>query len=140
MTDRLTLQLNDAQAGHKALMYAWTQYAKPRLMAGHKLQLQIKPATRSLDQNAKFHALCLDLERSGLEWAGKPRTQYEWKVLMVSAHAVATKQGGEVVPGIEGEFVSIRESTARMSKARASSLIEYVQAFCAQHGVETRGE
>lgn len=137
MTDRLTLQLNDAQAGHKALMYAWGR-VKPLLLAGHRLQLQIKPQRRSLDQNAIFHALCYDLERSGLEWAGQPRNQAQWKVLMVSGHAVATKQGAEMVPGIEGEFVNLRESTARMSKARATSLIEYTLAFCAEHGVETR--
>ena len=37
------------------------------------------------------------------------------------------------VPGLEGEFINIRESTAAMSKARGASLIEYAQAFAAQH-------
>ena len=90
----------------------------------------IKEPTRSLDQNAKFHALCSDL--AGTEWAGKPRDAAAWKVLLVSGHAVATKQGADIVPGLEGEFVAIRESTAKMSKARSSSLIEYAQAFAAQ--------
>ena len=89
----------------------------------------IKPQTRSLDQNAKFHAICADL--AGQPWAGKPRDAAEWKVLLVSGHAVATKQGAEIVPGLEGEFINLRESTARMSKARGSSLIEYAQAFLA---------
>jgi hypothetical protein len=39
----------------------------------------------------------------------------------------------EVIPGLEGEFVNIRESTAHMSKPRASSLIEYAVAHMAQH-------
>ncbi|MDE2098920.1 MAG: recombination protein NinB [Patescibacteria group bacterium] len=94
-------------------------------------RVTIKEQTRNLDQNAIFHALCNDLERSGLEWAGKPRKLEDWKALLVSGHAIATKQGGEVIPGIEGEFVAIRESTARMGKRRASSLIEYTQAFIA---------
>lgn len=85
--------------------------------------------TRNSDQNAKFHAICHELAQHRVEWAGKPRSLDEWKVLLVSGHAVATKQGGEIVPGLEGEFVSIRESTASMSKARSSSLIEYSQAF-----------
>lgn len=97
--------------------------------------VRISEPTRNLDQNAKFHALCSDLARSGLEWAGKRRTVAQWKVLLVSGHATATKEGSEMVPGIEGEFVNIRESTALMSKARSSSLIEYAQAFCALHGV-----
>lgn len=90
----------------------------------------VQPPKRSLDQNAIFHALCGELK--GVEWAGKSRDADDWKALLVSGHAVATKQGGEVVPGLEGEFVSIRESTASMDKARSSSLIEYTKAFIAQ--------
>lgn len=90
---------------------------------------------RSGDQNAIFHALCGDIAKSGLQWMGKPRNADAWKVLLVSGHAVATKEGAEIVPGIEGEFVNVRESTAAMSKARGSSLIEYTMAFAALHGV-----
>lgn len=96
----------------------------------------VQEPTRNLDQNAKFHAICSDLAKSGLAWAGKRRTADEWKVLLVSGHAVATKEGSDIVPGIEGEFVNIRESTASMSKARGSSLIEYAVAFIATHEVE----
>lgn len=92
--------------------------------------IKVQPPTRSLDQNAKFHAICSDL--AGVPWAGKPRSAAEWKVLLVSGHAVATKEGAEVVPGLEGEFINIRESTAAMSKKRGASLIEYAQAFAAQ--------
>lgn len=95
--------------------------------AGHVVV--VKKPTRSLEQNAKFHAICADL--AGCEWAGKPRDAAAWKVLLVSGHAMATKEGAEMVPGIEGEFVNIRESTAAMSKSRGASLIEYAQAFAA---------
>jgi hypothetical protein len=100
--------------------------------------VEIKEPTRNGDQNAKFHALCTDIAKSGVEWMGKPRKADEWKVLLVSGHAVATKQGAEMVPGLEGEYVNIRESTARMSKSRASSLIEYTLAWMAMNGVMDR--
>lgn len=93
--------------------------------------------TRSLEQNAKFHAICSDIAKSGHPWMGKPRSAAAWKVLLVSGHSVATKQGSDIVPGLEGEFVNLRESTASMSKARGSSLIEYALAFCAMHEIET---
>lgn len=96
----------------------------------------VGPATRSLDQNAKFHAICHDLAKSDMKWAGKRRSQDEWKVLLISAHAVATESKGEVIPGLEGEFVAIRESSARMSVARTASLITYALAFCDTHGVQ----
>ena len=100
----------------------------------------IAPPKRSLEMNAKFHALCDDIARSGFQWAGKVRSAADWKVLLVSAHAVATKDAGEIVPGIEREFVMLRESTAQMSKARGSSLIEYTVAFCAMHSIKTNAE
>lgn len=98
----------------------------------------IAPPTRSGEQNAYLHSLLTDLARSGLEWAGKRRTMEEWKAIIISGHAVATGGGGEVIPGIEGEFVAIRESSAHMSVARAASLITYLLAFCDMHGVELR--
>jgi len=100
--------------------------------------VSVSPPKRSLEQNAKLHAILTDLARSPLTWAGKRRTVEEWKMLAVSGHAIATKEAGEIIPGLENEFVSIRESTAQMSVKRASSLIEYLLAFCAQHGVELR--
>lgn len=96
----------------------------------------ISPPKRSNDQNAKLHAILSDLSRSPLKWAGKHRSIDEWKALVISAHSVATDTKGEVIPGIEGEFVAIRESSASMSVRRASSLIEYLLAFCATNGVE----
>lgn len=89
--------------------------------------------TRSNEQSAKFHAICGDLARARVPWAGKPRDAAAWKVLLVSGHAISTKEGAELVHGLEGEMVNLRESTATMTKRRSSSLIEYAQAFAAQH-------
>jgi len=100
----------------------------------------IAEPSRTLEQNAKFHALCSDIARAKTQWAGKPRNAVQWKVLLVSGHAIATKEGSEMVPGIEGEFVNLRESTAAMSKARGGSLIEYSLAFCAMNDVKISAE
>ena len=94
-------------------------------------RVTIDPPKRNGEQNAKFHAICSDIARSGVKWAGKPRTAPQWKVLLVSGHAVATKEGADMIPGLEGEYVNIRESTALMSVKRSSSLIEYALAFAA---------
>jgi hypothetical protein len=99
--------------------------------------VRISEPKRNLEQNDKFHAICSDLAASGLEWMGKRRTKDEWKVLLVSGHAVATKRGAEMVAGLENEFVNLRESTASMGIKRMSSLIEYANAFMAAHEVES---
>lgn len=101
-------------------------------------EVLVSPPRMNDGQRDRFHAICSDLARSGLEWAGAQRTALEWKCLLISAHAAATRQDVEVIQGIEGELVNVRESTTSMSKQRGSSLIEYSQAFCMNNGVRLR--
>ena len=137
MAERITMSLWEPVQAHKAIMTAW-HHAKGWLMASDtRLTLEIRPETRSDRQNRLLHALFADVAAQAL-WMGQKRTPAEWKVLFVSGHSVATKQGAELVPGLEGEFLNLRESTARMGKARMASLLDYVMAWCAQNGVELR--
>jgi hypothetical protein len=89
---------------------------------------KISPPSRNLDQNARFHAMCGDISKQ-CKHVGRKLSLEQWKTLLVSAHAVATNEGADMVPGIEGEYVNLRESTARMSIRRMASLITYVQAY-----------
>ena len=131
MSDRRTFKLVHATARLRAIEEI------KRAPDGHVVV--VRGPTRSLDQNAKFHAICGDLEKSGFRWNGKPRTAQQWKVLLVSGHAVASGEGHELTEGLEGELVNLSESTAMMEKSRASSLIEYAVAFCAMHEIGTDG-
>jgi len=96
----------------------------------------IKPATRTLAQNAYFHDLCGEIAKAGVQWMGKRRTDAQWKVLLISGHGIATGNGAEVIAGLEGEIVNIRESSAQMGIGRLNSLIEYTLAFCVDHAVK----
>ncbi|EKN3589085.1 recombination protein NinB, partial [Yersinia enterocolitica] len=71
-------------------------------------------------------------------WMEKERNLVQWKTLFVSGHAMATGMGAEVVPGLEGEFCNIRESTAKMGIKRMTSLIEYSTAWAVGSGVKLR--
>lgn len=126
--------LFNAQQGHSAFTALWPEI-KANLIAGRRLVVEVKEPTRSSEASAKFHAMCGDFAKSGIQWAGKARSPDEWKVLLISGHAVATKIGAELVPGLEGEFLNIRESSARMSIARMNSLIEYSYAMGTSMGV-----
>lgn len=119
---------------HEQARKGAAEYALREAPAGWRCEF--KEPKRTDGQNERFHAICGDIAKSGLEWFGKRRSPQEWKVLLVSGHAHATKEGAEVVPGIEGELVSIRESTALMSVKRGASLIEYATSFAAMNGVK----
>lgn len=96
------------------------------------------PPTRSLEQNAMLHAMFGELAAKALHY-GQRRTATQWKTLMISAHGIVTGRGAEIVPGLEGEFVNIRESSAQMTVARMTSLIEYVHAWAAENSVHLEG-
>lgn len=101
-------------------------------------EVLISPPRMNYGQRDKFHAICTDFARSGLEWGGQQRTALEWKVLLISGHAVATRQEAEVIQGLEGELVNVREGVTTMSMRRGSSLIEYCVAMASMRGVKLR--
>jgi hypothetical protein len=90
----------------------------------------VSEPTRSLDQNAMLWPL-LDRVARQVEWHGQKLTADDWKNMFTSS---LKKQ--RVVPGIDGGFVVMGQSTRVMSKAEMSELIELIMAFGAQHGVQ----
>jgi len=127
--------LYNAQQAHAAIMGLWAQIKGP-MVDGQQYVLALREKTRSDEASAKFHAMCGDFAKSGIEWAGKRRTLAQWKVLLISGHAIATKEGAEMVPGLESEFVNIREESSKMSVKRMASLIEYTYAAGSNLGVK----
>lgn len=57
-------------------------------------------------------------------------------MIFVSGHRIATGGEAEMAIGLEGEVINLRESTAKMSIKRLSSLIEYITAWAAENGVK----
>lgn len=105
----------------------------------------IAPPGRSLSQNDFLHSLWDQLAKALPEYRGIPMDAESWKALTIVSHAIATSKDENgntirLVPDLEGEgMVQLRESSARMSKARASSLTEYVLKVGAENGVQFDG-
>ncbi|OZN24874.1 recombinase [Actinobacillus seminis] len=98
------------------------------------LVVSIKLMRRSLEQNAKLHAMLSDIAKQ-CEFQGKKRDVDTWKAIFVSAHKIATGGYAEMAIGLEGEVINLRESTAQMSVKRLASLIEYILSWGVQNGV-----
>lgn len=128
MSDKKLFVLNHQVARQRAIQAV--------IEAPDGFSVKIAPATRSLEASAKFHAICGDLSKQ-MQYGGKHRSLEVWKAILVSAHSIATNEPTEIVAGLEGEFLNLRESTASMSVARMSSLIEYALAYCTMNGVKT---
>lgn len=101
--------------------------------------VEIKPASRSLDQNALLHALVAEAVKNGLsDDSGRRLTEEEAKVAFVSAWMIEEGHGSDIV-AFSGHPVQLRRSTTTLTKAEFSSLVEFIQAACALRGITLRG-
>lgn len=85
--------------------------------------VEIKPRTRSLDQNARMWAMLTDISKA-VDWYGRKLTPEEWKHVF---SASLKKQ--DVVPGIDGGFVVLGQSTSKMTVREMSDLMELMTVF-----------
>lgn len=89
---------------------------------------------RTADQSKRFHAICGEVARQAT-FGGRKLSAQQWKLILVSAHMVAAGDDPDLAIGLEGEIVSLREQTSRMSVSRLSSLIEYSTAYAVVAGI-----
>ena len=128
MTERVSLTMHNAQAGHAAFLRAWV-WCKAMLLAGHRLTLEIRKATRSSEQNARMWAMLTEIARQ-VEWHGQKLTAEDWKDM-----ATAALKRQRVVPGIDGGFVVLGQRTSKMTVGEMAELMDFLEAFGAEHGV-----
>lgn len=126
MDGRKTFVLAHDQARHGVAKFA--------LAAPAGWHVTFRPPTRSLDQNARMWAMLGDVSKQ-VEWYGKKLSPDAWKCVF---SASLKKQ--DVVPGLDGDFVVIGQSTSAMTIREMSDLMELMSAFGAERGVRFTDE
>ena len=102
--------------------------SKPRKVA-------ISEEDRTAEQNAKLHAMLTDISRQ-VEHAGKKWNVLIWKRLCTAAWLREEGESATMLPALDGNgFDVIYEKTSRLGVKKCASLIEWIQAFGAEHGV-----
>lgn len=132
MTHSITIQ-NAQHLGE--VLSSFNRWAKARLTAGRRISLSVEEEKRNLSQNALLHATLTEVARQ-CEWAGKKWDAEVWKRLMVAAWCRTRGETLVMVPAIDGQGVDIVfQRTSKLSKADCAELIDFIQAWAAQHGV-----
>jgi len=98
------------------------------------LQIIIQEDTRSLAQNRMLWACLRDVSQQ-VVWYGKKLDSDSWKNIFS-----ASLKGQETVPGINGGFVVLGQSTSKMRVSEMCDLIELIHAFGAGHNVRFSDE
>ena len=120
----------DAQQAHKAILSVlWPAVKSWLICGGSALRITCRPETRSLEQNSRLWALLADVS-SQVVWHGRKLSSESWKCVFT-----ASLKKQDVVPGLDGDFVVLGQSTSKMTKAEMSDLQTLIEAFGAQHGV-----
>jgi hypothetical protein len=87
---------------------------------------------RTVDQNSRMWAMLTALSVQ-LPWHGQRLTPDDWKLIFMAA----LNQELRLVPNINGNgFVQLGRSSSKLSKAEMSELMELIEAFAAERGVE----
>lgn len=129
--------INPVQAHTAMTKSIWPQL-KSALMAGHRMVLEVKPSTRSLEQNALLHAALTDISQQ-VEWMGKKLSVEIWKRLCMAAWLREKKEQPMLIPALDGNgFDLIFEKTSKLSTTQCSELVEWCFAFGVEHGVKFR--
>ena len=95
--------------------------------------MEIKPPRRTLDQNAKLWATLTEI--SAAKPKGRHLTPDVWKSLFM--HALDHAQRFEMALDGKG-MVPVGFRSSRMTKAQMADLIEFVNAYAAEHGIELK--
>lgn len=128
MAEALKVSLYSPTQARAPFENAW-KLAKAALMAGHRLTLELRPEKRSDAQNRRLWAMLTEISQQ-VDWYGQKLTPEEFKHVFSAA-----LKRQRVVPGLDGGFVVLGQSTSRMTKAEMSEMQELMEAFGAERGV-----
>ena len=132
----MIIQLYNPQQAHAALLEAWPKI-KGQLQAGKRINLEIKQATRSSEQNMMFHSLIGKIYKA-MASAGSTWGEEDWKRLLIEAWAHETgRKIGRVVPSLDGErVVQLGLQSHKFTVEDTTEFIEFLLAWGAQRGIE----
>ncbi len=123
------------QAAYQTLLAMWPDI-KSHLIAGHRLEIEVRPERRNTEQNALLHALLGEIAAT-VEWAGRKRDIETWKRLVTAAWLRARGDSLEVLPALDGKGIDVVYApTSKLTKAELSELVEFVSAWAIENGVE----
>ena len=98
--------------------------------------VEIKPKTRTLEQNALLHALLQRITNS-VEWSGKKRDIDTWKRLLTAAWLRARGEPIELLPALDGHGVDIVfRRTSNLTVNEMIELVDFIQAWAIGQGIE----
>jgi len=96
----------------------------------------IRPAGRTKDQNARLHAMIAEAVKGGFATdAGRVLDEEDAKTAFVTGWMIENGEQSDIVV-FNRRPIQLRRSTRKFTKAELSSLMDFIEAECAQRGIK----
>lgn len=106
------------------------------MAAPENYRVEIKPRTRSLDQNSKLHAMISFISKH-LPWGGDYQTIETWKRLLTAAWLRARGEQIDLLPALDGHGVDVVfRHTSTLTIPEVSELIEFIYAWATEQNID----
>ena len=126
----------DSHEQATALMINVWPKVKAALQAGRKLTLEVKDASKSREQEEKYHAIIGDIAKQAQHMGAKWDAE-SWKRLLVWQFCKEKDiDAGKIVPSLDMTgVVQLGQQTRKFTKEQASEFVEFLQAWATDNGV-----
>ena len=130
----MKFQLNDESQATTLMTGLWPKVLKA--LQTKQLTLEIKDATKSRDQEEKYHAMIGEVAKQAQHLGAKWDAE-SWKRLLVDQFCKDNGlKTGAVIPNLSGDgIVQLGMQTRNFTKEQASEFVEWLFAWGAEHGV-----
>ena len=109
------------------------------LDSGRKLTIEVKDASKSREQEEKYHAIIGDIAKQA-QHIGSKWDAEDWKRLLVDQFARDRMMyGAPILPNLDNTgIVQLGVQTRHFTKEQASEFVEFLLAWCADNGIELK--
>jgi hypothetical protein len=130
----MKFQLKDESQAKTLMTGLWPKVLKA--LQTKQLTLEIKDATKSRDQEEKYHAMIGEIAKQAQHLGAKWDSE-SWKRLLVDQFCKDNGlKTGAVIPNLAGDgIVQLGMQTRNFTKEQASEFVEWLHAWGAEHGV-----
>jgi hypothetical protein len=130
----MIFHLNDPKQAHSILTTEWPKM-KAALEAGKHLVMEIKAASKSREQEEKYHAMIGDIAKQA-KHLGSHWDADTWKRLLVDKFVREQGISSQIMANLDGNgIVQLGFQTRNFTKEQASEFVEWLYAWAADNGV-----
>jgi len=127
--------LDDEAQATSLMKHLWPK-VKEALAAGRKLTLEIKPASKSRDQEEKYHAIIGDITKQAQHMGAKWDSE-TWKRLLVDKYVREIGLTSKIMANLDNDgLVQLGFQTRKFTKEQASEFVAFLICWCDQNGIE----